>query len=95
MATRMTRVSVEIPNSQPMVALLGASDEYLHIVEKAFPDVDILVRGNVINLEGDSPSVDTVETLVSEMLARMLSAVVECPRAKCRNNKKRMTGVSL
>lgn len=67
----MTRVTVEIPGSQPMVALLGASDEYLHIVEKAFPDVDILVRGNQINLEGDSPSVDTVETLVSEMLAAL------------------------
>lgn len=67
----MTRVTVEIPNSQPMVALLGASDEYLHIVEKAFPEVDILVRGNHIILEGGSPSVDTVETLVSEMLAAL------------------------
>jgi phosphate starvation-inducible protein PhoH and related proteins len=65
----MTRVTVEIPGSQPMVALLGASDEYLRIVENSFPEIDILVRGNQITLEGDSPEVDTVETLVSEMLA--------------------------
>ena len=52
-----------------MVALLGASDEYLRIVENSFPDIDILVRGNQITLDGESPEVDTVETLVAEMLA--------------------------
>jgi phosphate starvation-inducible PhoH-like protein len=52
-----------------MVALLGAADEYLRIVENSFPAIDILVRGNQITLEGESPEVDTVETLVSEMLA--------------------------
>ncbi len=65
----MTRVTLEIPGTQPMVALLGAADEYLRIVENSFPAIDILVRGNQITLEGESPEVDTVETLVSEMLA--------------------------
>jgi phosphate starvation-inducible PhoH-like protein len=52
-----------------MVALLGASDEYLRLIEGAFPDVDILVRGNQITLEGEDKSVDTIDTLVGEMLA--------------------------
>lgn len=69
MATRMTRIVVEVPASQPMVALLGASDEYLRLIEGAFPDVDILVRGNQITLEGEDKSVDTIDTLVGEMLA--------------------------
>lgn len=65
----MTRTIVEVPASQPMVALLGASDEYLRLIEGAFPDVDILVRGNQITLEGEDKSVDTIDTLVAEMLA--------------------------
>lgn len=65
----MSRTIVEVPASQPMVALLGASDEYLRLIEGAFPDVDILVRGNQITLEGEDKSVDTIDTLVAEMLA--------------------------
>ncbi len=65
----MTKTVVEVSASQPMVALLGASDEYLRLIEGAFPEVDILVRGNLITLEGEDKSVDTVDTLVTEMLA--------------------------
>jgi phosphate starvation-inducible PhoH-like protein len=65
----MSRTVIEVPASQPMVALLGASDEYLRLIEGAFPDVDILVRGNQIALEGEDKSVDTIDTLVGEMLA--------------------------
>lgn len=64
----MTRTIIEIPASQPMVALLGASDEYLQVVESSFPDIDILVRGNQVILEGESPEIDTVDTLIAEML---------------------------
>ncbi len=65
----MTKTVVEVSASQPMVALLGASDEYLRLIEGAFPEVDILVRGNLITLEGEDKSVDTIDTLVTEMLA--------------------------
>ncbi len=65
----MSRTVIEVPASQPMVALLGASDEYLRLIEGAFPEVDILVRGNQIALEGEDKSVDTIDTLVGEMLA--------------------------
>jgi phosphate starvation-inducible PhoH-like protein len=60
---------ITVPNSQPMVGLLGAGDEYLRLVERAFPAIDILVRGNEITITGDPSEVGLVETLVGEMLA--------------------------
>jgi phosphate starvation-inducible PhoH-like protein len=37
-----------------MVGLLGQHDELLRLVEHAFPDASVLVRGNEITVEGDS-----------------------------------------
>lgn len=65
------RTVIEVPNSQPMVALLGSGDEYIRQVEKAFPDVDLLVRGNQIALSGSTEDVAAIETLISEMLAML------------------------
>ena len=69
--TPQAQARITVPNSQPMVALLGAADEYLRLVEAAFPQVDVLVRGNVITLDGDATAVGVVETLVGEMLAML------------------------
>ena len=65
------RTVIEVPNSQPMVALLGSGDEYIRQVEKAFPNVDLLVRGNQIALSGATEDVAAIETLISEMLAML------------------------
>ena len=62
---------ITVPHSQPMVGLLGAGDEYLRLVERAFPAVDILVRGNEITITGDPSDVGLIETLVGEMLAML------------------------
>lgn len=62
---------VTVPHSQPMVALIGAADEYLRLIERAFPQTDILVRGNEITLTGEAADVGHIETLVSEMLAML------------------------
>ena len=62
---------ITVPNSQPMVALLGASDEYLRLIERSFPQTDILVRGNEVTLTGDASDVGHIETLVGEMLAML------------------------
>ena len=62
---------ITVPNSQPMVGLLGAGDEYLSLVERAFPAVDILVRGNEITITGDPSEVGLIETLIGEMLAML------------------------
>jgi phosphate starvation-inducible PhoH-like protein len=52
-----------------MVALLGSNDEFLRIIEGAFPGADILARGNELRLSGDAASVSMVELLFAEMLA--------------------------
>ena len=59
---------ITIPNSQPMVALVGASDEYLRLVEAGFPQADILLRGNEITITGSPHDVGMIETLFGEML---------------------------
>ena len=51
-----------------MVALVGASDEYLRLVEAGFPQADILLRGNEITITGSPHDVCMIETLFGEML---------------------------
>jgi phosphate starvation-inducible PhoH-like protein len=60
---------ITVPTSQPMVALLGTSDAFIRQIEKAFPTVDILVRGNEIMLAGEPTEVGVAETLIGEMLS--------------------------
>jgi phosphate starvation-inducible PhoH-like protein len=59
---------ITVPGSQPMVALLGASDAYLRLIERAFPHADLHVRGNVVTISGAPQDVGTIETLFGEML---------------------------
>jgi len=65
---------ITVPASQPMVALLGTSDEYLRLIESSFPDADILVRGNQVTISGTPEDVALLETLVGEMLAFLRTA---------------------
>ncbi len=67
-ATATARTVIEVPNSQPMVALLGPSDEFLRLIEQAFPSADFLVRGNQIAVSGPTEDVGAVDTLIAEML---------------------------
>ena len=65
------RMTIEIPNSQPMVALLGSNDEYLRLIENAFPSVSVLVRGNEIRLDGSAEESAVIDSLIAEMLAML------------------------
>ena len=67
-ATATARTVIEVPNSHPMVALLGPSDEFLRLIEQAFPSADFLVRGNQIAVSGPTEDVGAVDTLIAEML---------------------------
>ena len=67
--TPSAQTTIVVPHSQPMVALLGSHDEYLRLVEKAFPDADIMSRGNEITVSGTPEDVAIVDTLIAEMLA--------------------------
>ena len=47
-----TSASVHVPGNHLMVGLLGQRDEYLRLVEDAFPDARVQVRGNEISIVG-------------------------------------------
>ncbi len=47
-----TQVKIHIPGNHLMVGLLGANDELLRIIEAAFPDADVHVRGNEVSVAG-------------------------------------------
>ncbi|MFW6205093.1 MAG: PhoH family protein [Actinomycetota bacterium] len=72
-ADRLANDGVEhrivIPSSVPMVSLLGPGDELLRVIEKAFPDIDIFVRGNEITLTGPPGVIGEAEQLVDELVA--------------------------
>jgi phosphate starvation-inducible protein PhoH and related proteins len=59
---------IVVPNSIDMVALLGARDDFLRIIEKEFA-ADILVRGNEITLTGEPAELALAERLVDELIA--------------------------
>jgi phosphate starvation-inducible protein PhoH and related proteins len=48
----LSRVKILVPSNQLMVGLLGEHDELLKMVEDAFGETSILVRGNEITIEG-------------------------------------------
>jgi phosphate starvation-inducible PhoH-like protein len=52
-----------------MVALLGSRDEYLRVVERAFPAADLMARGNEITIIGTPEDVGIIDTLFGEMHA--------------------------
>ncbi|MEI2765623.1 MAG: PhoH family protein [Dermatophilaceae bacterium] len=60
--------TLTIPPSIPMVSLLGPRDQLLATVERAFPQVDLHVRGNELSMRGPSSQVALVERLVDELL---------------------------
>jgi phosphate starvation-inducible PhoH-like protein len=65
----LARATIVIPASQPMVSVVGPGDELLAVLERMFPTLDILVRGNEFTVNGDAEDVGMFEVLVSEMLA--------------------------
>ncbi|MDQ2756106.1 MAG: PhoH family protein [Actinomycetota bacterium] len=60
--------SITIPPAVAMVTLLGPRDELLRTIERAFPRLDVHVRGNELNLRGEVGEVALVERLVDELL---------------------------
>ncbi len=51
-----------------MVDLLGERDAYLRMVEKAFPQVRVLARGNEIDITGPQEVAGTTRTVIEELL---------------------------
>jgi phosphate starvation-inducible PhoH-like protein len=59
--------TVVVPNSINMVALLGARDEHLALIEKAL-EADVHVRGNKITLRGEPGEIALAERLFDELV---------------------------
>jgi phosphate starvation-inducible PhoH-like protein len=61
-----TEVKIAVPGNHLMVGLLGQRDELLRLVEGAFPDTSVVVRGNEITVggEGADAAARTFEELV-------------------------------
>lgn len=59
---------LEVPESVPMLSLLGHGDSVLRAVEQGFTSVDIHVRGNEITLRGNPGDVALVERLLDELI---------------------------
>src|SRR5437763_5636673 len=60
---------IVVPPDVSMVSLLGARDEVLRTVERAFPRADVHVRGNEITISGPHGDVALGERLVDALLA--------------------------
>jgi phosphate starvation-inducible PhoH-like protein len=63
------RHTIVVPPEVPMVALLGPADELLRTIERAFPRLDVHVRGNEWTVAGPSGEAAVLERLVDELLA--------------------------
>lgn len=61
-------LSIVVPDHVSMLALLGAHDEMLRTIERAFPTLDVHVRGNEITARGPQPERDLLERLFDELL---------------------------
>jgi phosphate starvation-inducible protein PhoH and related proteins len=62
-----TQVKILVPGNHLMVSLLGQRDELLRLIEDAFHDTRIVVRGNEINIEGEE----------AERVGRLFDELVE------------------
>ncbi|MFF6791272.1 PhoH family protein [Streptomyces filamentosus] len=62
------RAHFAVPAKHPMVTVLGSGDSLLRVIEQAFPDVDIHVRGNEVSAVGDAREVALIQRLFDEMM---------------------------
>jgi phosphate starvation-inducible PhoH-like protein len=62
-----TQVKILVPGHDDMVRLVGARDELLKLIERAF-STQILVRGNEIILTGEPAETERVSRLFEELL---------------------------
>jgi phosphate starvation-inducible PhoH-like protein len=61
-----TQVKILVPDNHLMVGLVGQRDELLRLVERAFDDVQVIVRGNEITITGEEA--DRVGKLFEELV---------------------------
>ncbi|MBD0293144.1 MAG: PhoH family protein [Jiangellaceae bacterium] len=72
---------IVVPSSVPTVSLLGSGDELLRVIERSYPDVDVLVRGNEITMTGDPDQIAEAERALDEMVAVVRTGLGLTPEA--------------
>ncbi|NYJ30550.1 phosphate starvation-inducible PhoH-like protein [Galbitalea soli] len=65
--TGVTRAELRV-DGVAMVRLLGPQDRLLTTIERQYPEVEVLVRGNIITLTGPATEVAASERLVKELI---------------------------
>src|SRR5687768_11386559 len=63
---RGSTVVIMVPGTNVMPSLVGPRDENISLIETAFPDVQMLVRGEEVRVEG--PHAEAVGRLVEELV---------------------------
>jgi phosphate starvation-inducible PhoH-like protein len=63
-----TQHTVKIPNSIPMVSLLGPGDGNLKIIEDAFRGTEVHVRGDRVTITGHPAEAALLERLLDELV---------------------------
>ena len=58
-----------------MVRLLGPQDRLLTTIEHQYPEVTVMVRGNVVSLDGPAEQVAAAERLVAELIQMVRNGV--------------------
>ncbi len=66
--TPASGVRLRVPSNHLMLELVGEHDVYLRVLEKAFADVRIVVRGNEILISGEASRAAEVKTVAEELL---------------------------
>ncbi len=64
----ITDIRVMVPSYHLVVDLLGENDAHLRQIEKAFPEVRIVARGNQIDLHGPEEQAIEARTVIDELL---------------------------
>lgn len=59
---------VAIPDHLRPVAVLGANDQALNVIEKIMPDIDVSMRGHQITLRGPEGSLDRAAAIMSSLI---------------------------
>jgi len=80
----MERTLITVPGAISMISVVGPADSNLRVIEGAFPQVSMTVRGNEVSLRGDAQECAQVENLFHELLVVIRSGQQLTPDAVTR-----------
>ncbi len=80
----MERTLITVPGAISMISVVGPADSNLRVIESAFPQVSMTVRGNEVSLRGDVEECAQVENLFHELLVVIRSGQQLTPDAVTR-----------